>query len=240
MRPLFWAATTFALVVGAAPCFAESKLAAPIEAIDDPIALQYGEISDVPYRAEVSISYYKDEEKVRSVEERFDGVFDVHPAGGNLEVSIVGYSNVSVTDESHSKSRSEGTCLMRTTGEQLECEGKGKVTYPLLDRPGYKTGDTMIFPFGTLNGDEWPVSGKVVGKSQFGQRPVLVVEFAGSRTDRMGSSEIKSEMTSFAYLDLTVGYPLYMEATAEFRGLFRDYDRMQLVMRLDCAIPAQQ
>ena len=26
------------------------------------------------------------------------------------------------------------TCLMRTTGEQLDCKGEGKVTYPLLDR----------------------------------------------------------------------------------------------------------
>jgi hypothetical protein len=239
MRFWFCTATAIVMLVGAAPCFGQSTLTGPVEVVNEPIAMKYGEISGVHFAAEVTLDYYKSGEKVRTVEERLEGMVDAHHVGSNLEVSMVGYSGVAITDESHATSQSNFTCLMRTTGEQLEC-GQGKVAYPLLDRPSYKTGDTITFPFGAFNGTKWDVSGTVRGKSQIGQRPVLVVEFAGSRKDKSGTNEIDSEFTGLAYLDVAVGHPLHMEITADFRGPFRDHDRMLLVMRIDSAMPAAQ
>jgi hypothetical protein len=236
---MFWGATIIAMMISTVPCLGQSKLTGPVEVVNEPIAMKYGEISGANFAAEVSLDYYKNGEKVRTVEERLEGMVDAHHVGSNLEVSMAGYSGVSITDESHSRSQSNFICLMRTTGEQLEC-GQGKVAYPLLDRPNYKTGDTMTFPFGAFNGTKWDVSGTVRGKSHIGQRPVLVVEFAGSRKDKFGTNEVDSEFTGLAYLDVAVGHPLHMEITADFRGLFKDHDRMLLVMTLDSQMPAAQ
>lgn len=238
MRFWFCTATAIVMLVGAAPCFSQSTLSGPVEVLNEPVEMKYGEISGIPFSAEVSLDYYKTKEKVRSVEEQLEGILDAHHVGDNLEVSMAGYSNVSITDGSHSKSRSDRICLMRPTGEQLGCNQTGRVAYPLFDRPGYKTGDTMIFPFGTFNGSPWDVRGTVVGTSHISQRPVLVVEFADSRKDKMGTDEIDSVLTGRAYLDLAVGHPLHLELTADIRGSFKDHDRMLLVVRLDSEIPA--
>ena len=98
----------------------------------------------------------------------------------------------------------------------------------------------MTLPFGTINEAKWDVSGTVRGQSRIGQRPVLVVEFADSRKDKMGMAEVESELTAYAYLDLAVGHPIHMELTADFRGQFSDHDRMLLVLRLDLAMPGAQ
>ncbi len=239
MRPLFWAVVAFA-AIGTAPCFAQSALTAPVEAIDEPIAMKYGEISGIPFTAEVSLDYFKSMEKVRSVAEHLDDTLDARHVGDNLEVTMAGYSKVSVTDGSQSRSRGDRVCLMRSTGEQLGCNQQGRVAYPLFDRPGYKTGDTVIFPFGTVNGSKWDAKGTVIGTSHFNQRPVLVVEFADSREDKMGTDAIESVLTGRAYLDLEVGHPLHLELTADIRGAFKDHDRMLLVVSLDSTIPATQ
>ncbi len=240
MRPLFWAATLIVIMTGTAPCFGQSKLTSPVEVVDVPIAMKYGEISSVHFAVDVSLNYYKNVDIVRTVEDRFEGDVTARLVGSDLELSMAGYTKVAVTDQSQAQSQINVTCLMRTTGEQLKCDEQGNVTYPLFDRPSYKTGDTITLPFGVFNGADWYFSGVVKGKSQIGQRPVLVIEFASTRKDRFGPSDVESELTGFGYLDMALGHPHHLELTADFRGPFNGFDRMRLVMRLDATMPGTQ
>lgn len=236
MRPILWAAAALALAVGAAPCLAQTKLTGPIEAIDVPIAVQYGEVSGASVSAEIFVDYYKNGEKIRTVEERFEGKTDARRVGENLELLMTDFPSVSFSNESHTESRSDMRCLMRTTGEQLECD-RGGVAFPALDRPGYKTGDTVTFPTALFNGTAWDLGGTVIGKSRIGQRSVLVVEFASSRKDKIEGQEIETDVSGHGYLDLAVGYPLQLELATEYRGPFKGFDRVLTVLRVKYSLP---
>ena len=237
MRLPCWLVALIAVTIATAPCQAQSTLAGPVEPVHEPVAMSYGALDAVDAALDLSVAYFKNGKQVRQITDKLEGLLDARVVGDNLEISMKGYSHVSVTDESHAKSVEQMSCLIRQTGQQLECRAEGKVRYPLLDRPGYRTGDTMTLPFGTINDATWDVSGTVKGRSKVGQRPVLVVAFADRREDPLGNSVVISVVTGYAYLDLALGHPVQMELVVDMRGQFRDHDRMLITLRLDTALP---
>jgi hypothetical protein len=237
MTVLYLAPILVAMVIGATPCLAQSELSAPLEAVNEPIVMSYGELDTVNLAADISVVIFKGGQSMRSIKDRIGGTLSAHIVNGILELSVTGLSNLSITDNSISKSVSPTTCWIHKTGRLLACSPQAKVIYPLYERPNYKSGDTMKVPFVTVNGTEWIVDGKVRGKSKVGQRPVLVVDFAEERQGMMGASDIDAAVTGYAYLDLATGHPIQMQLTADVSGAFRDHDRVLMNLQLDYAMP---
>ena len=81
MGVLSWTAILVAVAVATAPCFADSNLTGPVEVVNEPIAVSYGELDAVDGVIDVSLEYFKNGKRVRHVDERLEAVIDARMGG---------------------------------------------------------------------------------------------------------------------------------------------------------------